>query len=294
MAYFWISYQESEFLRRTGVFYPRGKNIPVDAFATDPNKGSVVGNASYSSTLNKVVIGYAVDETQNLAHELALSAEVYLHEMGHANLEWALSGSGIDIYRDPNANYVVQAADGSNHLRSLNDIQVGDTLISTFCKTADGCIWAINEGQADFHHLMIFHDSTPMAETIFNKVAGGLDSGLVPRDVNLLKDWTVQDVYTKSMSKYNGGTVSINGEIHGMGSAYASILWTIYTHPKMNRNHFEKIFVEHLKLLTPNSRFPEVRESLIGIADAMADTHFSGLHYGSLIREIFAAKGVSP
>ncbi len=294
MAYFWISYQESEMTRRTGGFYPTGKAIPVDAFATDPTKGSVVGNAYYSSTLNKVVLGYAVDENQVIAHEMALSAEVYLHEMGHADLEWALDGSGIDIYRDPNASYVVQASDGTNHLRSLNDIQTGDVLLSTFCKTVDGCMWAINEGQADFHYLMIFHDSTPLAETIVNKVAGGLETGTVPRDVNQLKTWSTQDIFTKSASKYNSGSIVINGEIHGMGSAYASILWTIYTHPQMNRTHFEKIFMEQLKMLTPNSRFQDARESLVGVAEAMADSNLNGIHYGPLIRSIFTAKGVAP
>jgi hypothetical protein len=294
MAYFWITYQETEMIRRTGVYFAKGKNIPVDAFATDEAKGAIPGNAYYSPTYNRVVMGYA-EANNTIAHELALSAEVYLHEMGHANLEWALDNSGIDIYLDNNATYLVYTIEKTYTLRkSPNDVLDTDEVYMIFCKSADGCMWAINEGQADFHHLMIFSSRTALGETVENSLAGGFNSGTALRDVSLTKEWTAQQFYTSSGRSFNSGTITVNGEVHGMGSAYASILWSIYTHPDMKRSHFEKIFMEHLKLMSSNSRFQDARDSLVAIAEAMADDQFEGAHYGPLITKIFVQKGVAP
>lgn len=240
MAYFWLNYQEQQMLSRTGTFYAKGKNIPVDAYNTS------VPNNAYWDTQN-IVMGVVTSSNQNV-HEMALSAEVYLHEMGHANLHFAVGR----YLRDSNTN-------GNQ----------------AYCATKFGCVGAINEGQADFHFNMLFYENTALGETFVNNM-NGISSFGISRDVRKIKAMKVDEFYSRS-----------SGEIHGMGSAYASILWEIYNHPNMKKSDFEKIFSLHLQKLTESTRFPEAREILISEDQA----HFGG-RYRDVIMSVFTSKGL--
>lgn len=237
MAYFWLTYQEKQMMARSGIFYARNKGIPVDAFNT-----SVTNNA-YWDTQN-IVMGVA--STGGGQHEMALSAEVYLHEMGHANMQYAVGR----FLRDNNAN-------GNN------------------CRTVNGCVGAINEGQADFHFAMLFYESTALGETFVNST-GGISQQGISRDVRRLTNMKADEFFSRS-----------GGEIHGTGSFYASVLWEIYNHPNMKKIDFEKIFLSHLQKMTESSRFPEGRDMLI--AEDMA---LFGGKYKSIIEQVFQDKGI--
>lgn len=252
MAYFWLSYQEREMMRRGGSFFARNQNILVDAYDS-----SVGENAYWDGGSFRIVMGAATTtgtSTGPRAHEMALSAEVYLHEMGHANLQYAVGGySGI-------------APNGSNE---TCDSQ------TCYCRTQNGCIGAINEGQADFHFLMLFGNettpSTAMGETWKNTM-----QGLASRNV-------ANNMSVSAAQQFN----LTDGQIHQMGALYAAILWQIYRSPTVDKVEFEKIFLGHLQMLTGTSRFIEAREALI----AQDTAHFNG-KYRTIIQTAFSSRGL--
>ncbi len=238
MAYHWLTMQETEMVRRSGAFFARNKNIQVDAY-----NSSVPNNAYWDG--QKIVMGYA-GNTGNPSHEMALSAEIYLHEMGHANLEFAVGGFQ---YISPNSTY------GNN----------------TNCRSSAGCIGGINEGQADFHSVIIFNDATPVGETWRNNLGG-----LSGRDVSKNQTLTAGQAFSKN-----------SGEVHDMGAFYAAVLWSIYSNPAVTKNDFEKIFTAHLQKLTGSSRFAEARDALIA-SDLVL---FNG-KYANIIQIAFSQKGI--
>lgn len=240
MSYFWLTIQEKEMTRRAGIFYASDKRISIDAF----NSG--VQNNAYWDT-QKIVLGMATSGGNS--HEMALSSDVLLHEMGHANLQFAVG-------------------------RILRDSHPGAT--NGTCSSALGCISAINEGQADFHFLMIFQDSTALGETFINSTRGIAGVGNISRNVKANPKMTMQEHYTKSQ-----------GQIHTMGTLYATILHRIYTDPRVKKIDFEKIFMNSLQKLSESSRFPETKTALL----AEDRVHFSGA-YKAVIEEIYAEYGL--
>lgn len=229
MTYFWLTSMEKSFLARTGIYYAKDKNIAVNAY-----NANVINNAYWGG--GGITIGAATSSGSNTArHELALSAEVVLHEMGHANLSYAGGAGG------------------------------GGT-----CSTKAGCMGAINEGQADFHYVMMFPTSTAMAETASNNLAGWGWQG-ISRDPAQLGAKKAADVFAAS-----------SGEIHTMGSLYAAILYDIYKNPNVVKTEFEKIFLLHLQKLTNSSTFLTGRDILL--AEDMA--HLGG-KYQAIINAAF-------
>lgn len=239
-VFMWLSHLESEMKKRTGAFFATGKNIPVDVY-----NEKIQDNAYWDG--NQIILGVATNGGKP-QHEMALSSEIYLHEMGHANLQFAVS-------------------------RFLSDKNGGQQ--PGTCASKIGCISAINEGQADMHALFIFSQNTALGETYANSLNGIKQNG-IPRNVSQVRKWTVANFYQLSA-----------GEIHGMGTAYASILWELYRHPDMNPADFEKMFTSHLQKLTESTRFTEARD--IFLAEDLA--HFQG-KYQNLIQSVFTAKGL--
>ncbi len=239
-VFMWLSHLESEMKKRTGAFFATGKNIPVDVY-----NEKIQDNAYWDG--NQIILGAATNAGKPI-HEMALSSEIYLHEMGHANLQFAVG-------------------------RFLSDKNAGQQLGT--CSSKFGCISAINEGQADMHALFIFSQNTALGETYANSLNGIKQNG-IPRNVNQVRKWTVANFYQLSA-----------GEVHGMGTAYASILWEMYRHPDMNPADFEKMFSSHLLKLTESTRFSEARD--IFLAEDLA--HFQG-KYQTLIQSVFTTKGI--
>lgn len=249
MAYFWLTLQETEMLQRTGQFFARNKSVRVYAY-TD----QVRNNAYWDGGNQQIVMGYAAGSNGQPAHEMAMSSEIYLHEMGHANLQYAVGS-----------------------LQGIRPPASMETCTNNcFCTGVRGCIGGINEGQADFHFLMLFHDSTPLGETWANNI-NGINGRNVTRNQNL----TAQQAFSAS---------SPGGEVHNMGAFYAAVLWAIYTAPGVNKVEFEKIFMEHLTMLTGSADFKFARDRLLD-ADKLIFPP-SG-KYQTVITNSFAQRGVT-
>lgn len=344
MAYVWIQHLGEELGRRTGINWTENKLIGVDAWTTDSRYGGLEKrNAFYQGYFSnsnpgqagahEIVMGYATGSDGSNRHEMALSAEVYLHEMGHGNLFQAAGGA---IYQDSNNSkfeIVITKCTGAtgiaNTRRIVDNTQIqsfraacgGDSgfeysVQNTFCKTNMGCIDAMNEGQADFHYLMIFPNATALGETITNTLEGLISSKLylpgspggsscgavdtnkpvVPRDVNgaIPGFGRAEDYYVGSALQYNTQTSSgivrcgmdVPGEIHGMGSLYAKILWDIYK-ASANKRSFERTFQRTLASYTASSTFSTARSFLL--ADDLA---LEGGINQTVINNAFSGKGI--
>lgn len=228
MAYYWLNEQIQFMTARSGAFYASNRNMPVDAH--DP---SVVNNAYFGG--GSIVMG---TWNRGTNQEMALSAEVYLHEMGHANLYFAMNSS----------------------MGNLGN-----------CSSAQGCLGAIHEGMADIHSALMFPEDPTMAQSLTNTTAGWAD-----RNLNL--------TLNKSMSQFFSES---GGEVHGMGSGYAAILWAIYLDAQMNKADYMKLFTMHLARIRANSDFREAKTILMNISD----TQFQG-KYTQVIKNAFESRGV--
>lgn len=333
MAYFWLNHMIQDFSNRVGSAYSNLQKITyVDAFANQSGDLRVKNNAYYTYRYsgNQIVsqfifMGYASKSScpNSICHEMALSAEVYLHEMGHADL-YNAAGPQAMLSDGGNQQYLVQLSKCTMETSTTNDdnkwlgykfltaaqiIQASQecdphptdgatdfvySSQSSFCKTANGCIDAIAEGQADFHFLMIFPEKGQLAETIVNNIQGGLASYGASRDVttSTAAKMTTQNYFDQasvpgdSIKGYN----TTGGEVHGMGSAYASILWAIYQDARIDTRKFEKAFFLHLAKLTQSSDFTSAWDALRASYLA-AGGDSAGL---IAIDQVFAQKGVKP
>jgi hypothetical protein len=283
MAYFWLDHMATELTRRVGpAVYPKPALTYVDAYSRDPDpegrpSPNLIQNAfftfRYCATADGscgqrfdvgnryIFMGFSVfcgqtdlqgNCTQALfGHEMALSSEVYLHEMGHGNFLSKVGAQAI----------------------------VADTLSA--CPTAQGCFGAINEGQADFHTLMIFTERGGLGETIGNNLTSGMDPS---RNATSLLN------QQRTVAQFFNLNPEVPGQIHNVGAGYAAILWRIYSDPRVEKRRFESAFFLHLQMLSQSATFATSWSGLIAQYLAVGGSA-SGVQ---AIDEAFTAKGVRP
>lgn len=140
MAYYWLNYTINSLEKRAGVFFAKDRGLQVDAKSL-----SVLNNAYFDPGYNSPQIIMGVNRLHG-NQELALSADIYIHELGHANLYFASPSTSLSL---------------DTTKQSTNS-----------CLRYDGCIGAIHEGQADFHAALIFSHSPTIGETFFNSMDG--------------------------------------------------------------------------------------------------------------------------
>ncbi|MFZ3229799.1 MAG: hypothetical protein WA160_06315 [Pseudobdellovibrio sp.] len=261
MAFYWINYAK-EYFEKNGAIYHSSKTlygkpaIPVDAF-----KKTIINNANFSWGTAKwgtVNLGLVAKDNVNFDHELALSADVYIHEMGHANLYYALGGPDN------------QSVMSDTNLKVVNN--------NKFCISEAGCFTAINEGQADFHSHVLFKSAPTLLETFLNTATGSND-----RNANFIKNYTLLQWYNLPSNIFS----SVKGEVHALGSFYGSVLFDIYSHPDTDKVKFLKVFTAHLQLLSGSSTFTSVKQDLL-----TADNAIAGKSHASIINQIFTARGL--
>jgi hypothetical protein len=279
MAYFWLDHMATEMSRRVGSAFPKQALTYVDAYSQDPAtnvRPYLIQNAfftfSYCDKIDGscgnrfdvgerwIYMGFSVFCTQfNAAgacttaifgHEMALSAEVYLHEMGHGNFLSRVGAQSI----------------------------IADTLSE--CPSAQGCFGAINEGQADFHYLMIFSERGQLGETIGNNL-NGMDTS---------RNATSAANQARSVAGFFNLSPSSPGEIHNMGAAYAAILWRIYSDARIEKRRFESAFYLHMQMLTQSANFATswsgLKAQYLAVGGSAAGVQ--------AIDEAFTAKGIVP
>ncbi len=175
------------------------------------------------------------------------------------------------------------------------------------CTTSDGCLSAINEGQADFHGLMLFPDSPvdvprfPIKDFINrqNLKERGADiqspffddSGncYILRDPRSNRNLIPEDNFNCGQWRNQNN----KGEVHDMGASYASIWWEIYNHEDTSKKDIATLFTEHLPLVSNDDTFRTVAVKIINKAYNL----FTGAkrnHYTCIISQEFARRGLHP
>ena len=240
MAYYWLTSQARFMKERTGAFYATGKSILVDTALNG------IANAYFDSSTNQLILGLFGNT------EFALSADVYLHEAGHANLHFAAGGT----------------MDAGGFTRQ--------------CPSAGGCLGAIHEGQADFHAALVFSDRTALGEGITNTMEGLDTCG--SRDVNRNRDLTAAAAYTDT-APCGAGV----GEIHSVGRVYASIWWELRrgAGDDAGAREIERLFTQHLPTIAADDDFVSARAKILAVDQAL----FAGRHQAAITAE-FARRGL--
>lgn len=211
MAFYWLNREKDLFKEKTGTFYASDRNISVITYQ------SKYPNAHWDSYNNEIVMG---DINGN---QFALSAEIFAHELGHANFYYA--NSKLD------QSQTLEKSCGTNRC----------------CVDSWGCIGAINEGLADYHAAVLFNEGGPQMETIVNDVNGISECGIT-RNIRANKDLAATRAYSACAP-------NAPGEIHLMGRIYASIWWEVRSKPGNQPQEVDTLFTEHLALLSGMDSF---------------------------------------
>jgi Fungalysin metallopeptidase (M36) len=220
MAYYWLDTQRQLMASTTGGYYTSGKKVLVDTW----NPG-VDNNAFWvmSGEQGYIVMGAVTDAGGAVLNPMSLSADVYAHEAGHGNLDYAM-----------------RSRTGGGR-----------------CTSNVGCIGAIHEGQADYHAAILFAENPNIGETFFNNLSG-LVSCNVSRDVRQNPNLTVTNAFNAC-----GTATNRTGQPHIMGAVYASIWWQVRNLATSNKQEVDTLFTEHLKSITSTDTFVNAYSRII-------------------------------
>jgi hypothetical protein len=248
MAYYWLDQQMSYMTQDTGTWYATRKGIAVDPYVPG------LDNAFWDSSTISISLG------DHNNQDFAISAEVYLHENGHANVHYASMGN-------------IEGA-------TSNEVGCGTGGVNNCCTALTGCSGSINEGLADFHAGIMFPGDTALGETLVNATGGFIECGL-PRDIALNVNLTA----TQAFNACGGG---VNGEIHVLGRVYASIWWQLRIGASKAAD-IETLFTEHLRGLAASDTYETAGGKIIALDNAL----FAGAH-ATAIRAEFIRRGITP
>jgi len=266
LTFYWMMLQMKYMKQRLGNFFAEAKNIKV--FSSDPDPVDAADNAYFDPSVNEVHLG----RDSVYGTDMGLGAEVTLHEMGHANAEHATNGAiGIN--------------DG---LSTKSCRRTPTSPANVCCITRDGCSWAIGEGLADHHVAMLFFDVPALGETYMNRL-DGLDTCGVPRNSLQNTNLTATQVYNSCGVNINAP--ALNGEVHGVGSLYASIWYELKRAARAQGGadavDIDRLFNEHLKVITGPDTFVTIYNKIRSI-----DTALFGGKFGARLQTEFQRRGI--
>ena len=274
MAYHYLMYQRDWMILNTNTWYASDKKIAIEV--SDGPKFC----AYWSPMQNKVAL---------CGVSSALSAEIILHEAGHAHFYHS------SPHRINSVNEICTAHVRCSDRKSLCELSKKELDNSSRCCISQkGCFSAINEGQADFHAAILFPNNPQIGELIINKTEGITgcfpDEGGPSRDPRRHKSSTADQIYNSCQSRFGG-----KGEIHVMGIIYNSIWWEIYNHTDTFKKDIVNLFTEHLPLITYGDTFETAGNRIINLAKQMfgSEPGSKGLKYANVIREEFIRANIS-
>ena len=286
MSYYWLMYQLEWMQEKASLFYASEKNIQVSAFSAAPFE------AYFSPLENKIALGLVCEITPNgiscsPPFGVGLSAEVIIHEAGHANSfhSAGLSREGLESG--------CQTHIDCESRKSLCDLPEDEAQeASRCCNTEKGCFFAIDEGAADFHAAILFPSSTAVGEMFQNNTQG--ITGCFPNN-GLSRSAT--DPATKNANAEQFFNNCANhegpGEIHVMGILYNSLWWEIYKHAETEESDILKLFTEHLPILHFDDTFETAGVRIINLAKQLFEDPKAS-QYANIIQDELERRGLNP
>lgn len=234
-GWYWVNWFRSYLIERTGTFFASA-NVAKKKLLIRP-AANVENNAYFDSWNYSMSIGWSnINQGGNKA-DLALDVATVLHELGHANYYMANKSS----------------IDGDNKSFSCFQDQ------TYCCPDKNGCPAAIHEGVADFHAKIAFPDKGGSILDYFFNLPGGDEW----RDL----DWIEKNKVTAKIL-YDRNQ---KGEIHDMGSVYASIWYGVWKKAKAScfEAEIEKLFVEHLAGIGGSDTFITAYTTIVAFANQL-------------------------
>ncbi len=284
MSYYWLMYQHDWMKENTSNFYASEKGVKVTAFSSNPFE------AYFSPLENKIALGLICDLTSNPPScdppiGIGLSAEIIIHEAGHANIFHSIGGLREGLESGCQTHVSCESR------KSLCDLSEEEILeASRCCSNEKGCFFAIDEGQADFHAAILFPSSTEMGEMFQNStsgISGCFPGGGLSRSAadSATKNANAQQVFSNCTSHKGPG------EIHMAGVLYNSIWWEIYKHENTEESDILRLFTEHLPILHFDDTFETAGVRVIGLARQLFDDPKGG-QYADIIQSELRRRGL--
>lgn len=307
-SYFWLQEMEKQFKERTNIYYASDKKVEVFLIKGTPSSlpEALINNAYWSdgdsltdTRTNWISVGVANKSSGSGYYEEGLEAEILLHEMGHANFAFA-KGYPSNTYDNFADNFSYTACTEKSGTTCSKSVHLCGSPSSRAVRQTLGCQLAINEGLADFHYLMMFPDYPTLLETNFLSI-----NGLASRNMKTSLQKKIYEFVPNSFCDVASTPESSGGlspcsnalgqsgvtrnysEIHRLGAAYASILFSIYSNAETDKRAFEKTFLLHLQQISASTRFPESRDILLSIDEAIFKSKNS-----KIIKATFLSKGI--
>ncbi len=257
MAFYWINTQIKYMMSQVGGFFARNKGIEVVSWYPG------LDNAFWDP-INKYVV---ISTDSTTGSEFSLGAEIYLHEMGHANIGYA-------------TNFAIYNQSGADTTKTCS----AQSPTASCCQDTKGCMGAIDEGQADYHAAILFPSNTALGESLVNKVTGFDECGVTRRidgNINL----------TASQAYNVCGNILL-GEVHLMGRVYASVWWEVRKKAALRSaaeiKDIDKLFSEHLLTSAATDSFVDALTKIKAL-----DTQLFAGKYSLDFQNEFARRGIS-
>ncbi len=232
-GWYWVNWFRSYLIERTGTFFASA-DIAKKKLLIRPAATHVANNAYFDSRDYSMSLGWSEYNHDGHKADLALDVATVLHELGHAN------------------HYIANPSSIDNDYLSYSCYQD-----QTYCCVDKyGCPAAIHEGVADFHAKIAFPDKDgTILNYFFNSPQGDQWRDLDRIEKNKI---TAHDLFARTNK----------GEIHDMGTVYASIWYGVWKKAKANCSEaaIEKLFVEHLAGIGGSDNFITAFSTIVAFA----------------------------
>lgn len=282
-SFVWATSMLKLMTKNLGTWYATGKRIKINSYFDGLENAYWNGN----SKSPQLVLGQVANDSSK-GEEFGLDGGVLAHEFAHANLSYATSWA------------IYEGSDEKN-------VKCGVGSDGECCIDEKGCSGAINEGQADYSMAILFYQpnnvsSVSLGETYENNLVGLVsckegksDPDYVPRNL-----FGAAKYVTTASDAYSSCGKSLKGEIHAMGTLYASMWWTVRQTANGNSSatgtkqtqevlDIDTIFMEHLALLKGDDDFV----TALDLIKSVDSTYFDGKYYSSFQAE-WRRRGLIP
>jgi hypothetical protein len=252
-SFYWLAKTEAYMKGRTGSFYSSGRGVRINLYdvgGVDSLNSDVRDNAYFQFDNLSAHVGYASvnpTSTSNVSRlELALDAEITIHEAAHGEQYLALGRTDGDI---PDAN----------------SVNCGANLC---CASVNGCRNSMGEAISDIYAMFLFRGSSGIGQTWENSTRGLQGSLGVSRDPETLNFTPAQ---------YFSGAK----EIHEYGVVYVKIWYIARQMASQNSEatvqNLEKLFMEHMKSLTSADTYLTTYTKLRGLDQSLFSGQFANI-----------------
>lgn len=254
MAFYWLNRTIQYISPRTGVFYAQGKRIRVVVDDT---------LAGWSSITNSIHLKSSDD-----GNHMAWNGDLLIYFLGLANIHYATQGKIMDY------------GSGSSNKHRI----CGNGIANGCCKTSQGCAKAIASGAADYLSAVMFPQQTALGETWSNDIDGVSVCG-ISRNVAKNKQLTAEAAFGACSSSAEDK----EGEVHNLGSVYASIWWEVRTQVDDSESaDIDRLYTNHLPLLTGQDDFSTAFSKIQSLDQKL----FAG-KYSPIFSSQFNQRGIS-